>query len=380
MKLIGLDIFRAAIPMRSFEHAAASRQVAEAVVVHAEFDDGRHGWGECLPRPYVTGETLESVEANLEHVLWPACESLEFSNAATLPALPREADGRCLHAAACAVELAAIDAGANPGADLLDLLDKTSASRIATPRVTGVLGSANPDKTLKRMRLMWWFGLRTFKLKLGLGEEIDRENLRRVRRYMGKALASRRAELRVDVNGGWPIDDVPDRVAELVPHHVRVVEQPIFCTPDALADLSRRCRLPLMADESLRTLDDARVLLQSPSMWFNVRLSKNGGLTRAAEMIRRIGPGRGIVLGAMVGESGLLSAAQRRLLQWLGPLAPRRVEGNYGRWLLRDDLTRPSPRFGYGGRLTPLQGPGLGVQINPKKLERYARLVKSLRR
>jgi len=367
MKLTALDIFRTAIPMRSFEHAAASRQVAEAVIVRAEFDDGRCGWGECLPRPYVTGETLESVEADLANVLWPRSGRMDFLKPTQL--LPRETEGRCIHAAACALELAAIDAR--------HLEDSVTT---ITSRVTGVLGSANPDKTLKRMRLMWWFGLRDFKLKLGLGEDVDRENLRLVQRYMGKALASGRAELRVDVNGGWPIDDVPARVAELVEHHVRAVEQPVFCTADALADLARRCRLPLMADESLRTLADARVLLESPTMGFNVRISKNGGLTRAAEMIRLIGPGRNVVLGAMVGESGLLSAAQRRLLQWLGPLAPRRVEGNYGRWLLRDDLTHPSPRFGYGGRLTPLKGDGLGVRIDPAKLERYGRLVKSLRR
>jgi len=371
MKLTALDMYRTAIPMRSFEHAAASRQVAEAVVVRAEFDDGRTGWGECLPRPYVTGETLESVETDLADTLWPAALALDFSDPAALSELPRDASGRCLHAAACAMELATIDARGMGGTPML---------RSIASRVTGVLGSVDPDKTFKRMRLMWWFGLRDFKLKLGLGEEVDRENLRRVGRFMGKALAAGRAELRVDVNGGWPIDDVPGRVAGLVEHHVRVVEQPTFCPPDALADLARRCRLPLMADESLRTLADARVLLESPTIWFNVRISKNGGLTRAAEMIRRIGPDRHVVLGAMVGESGLLSAAQRRLLQWLDPLAPRRVEGNYGRWLLRDDLTRPSPRFGYGGKLAPLRGPGLGVKIDPRKLERYGRLVKSLRR
>jgi glucarate dehydratase len=80
----------------------------------------------------------------------------------------------------------------------------------------------------------------------------------------------------------------------------------------------------------------------------------------------------------MVGESGLLSAAQCRLLQ-SAPEAVRFVEGNYGRWLLADDLTRPSPRFGYGGRLRAPSGPGLGVTVDAGKLARYGRLVASLR-
>ena len=52
-----LHLYRTAIPMRGFEHAAARRELAEAIVVCLEFDDARVGWGETLPRPYVTGES-----------------------------------------------------------------------------------------------------------------------------------------------------------------------------------------------------------------------------------------------------------------------------------------------------------------------------------
>ena len=82
------------------------------------------------------------------------------------------------------------------------------------------------------------------------------------------------------------------------------------------------------------------------------------------------------VLGCMVGESGILSAAQRRLVQMAPPA--RFVEGNYGRRLLADDLTDPSPRFGYGGRLRPLSGPGFGVEVDPAKVQRYGILLTTL--
>jgi len=155
-----------------------------------------------------------------------------------------------------------------------------------------------------------------------------------------------------------------------------VVEQPVFCGPAELAALARRCELPLMADESLRTSADARELLAEPArVWWNVRLSKNGGLLRSLELIRAAaGAGVTVVCGCMVGESGILSAAQRRLLEAAGP-AVRSVEGNYGRFLLGDDLTVPSPRFGYGGRLRPLRGAGLGVTVEEGKLSRYGVLV-----
>ena len=361
--------------MRSFEHAAASRDLAEAVVVHAVFGDGRQGWGECLPRPYVTGETLDGVVADLEHVLWPALGGLDLGGPAGLAAIPRQADGRCINSAACAVELAAIDAGADgTGGDV--------SGRAVRGRVCGVLGSADPAKTLKRLRLMWWFGLRQFKLKLGMGLTVDQENLRLVHQYLRRPLAAGKAVLRVDVNGGWTVDETPDRVAELVAHNVKVVEQPVYCGAEQLVELAGRCSLPLMADESLLTPADARTLAASRNIWFNVRISKNGGITRAMEIIR-LAQERGVpvVVGAMVGESGLLSAAQRRLLQAAFPQGDvTSVEGNYGRLLLKDDLTTRSPRFGYGGRLKPLKSPGLGVTMDLQKLQQYAKLVKTLGR
>ena len=116
VRAVKMDVYRTAIGMRSFEHAAASRSRAEAVVVRAEFSDGLVGWGETLPRPYVTGETLESVVADLGSVVWPAVREMDFSGgaaevSAALGAIATSAgDGRCMNAAACAAELACVDA------------------------------------------------------------------------------------------------------------------------------------------------------------------------------------------------------------------------------------------------------------------------------
>jgi muconate cycloisomerase len=228
---------------------------------------------------------------------------------------------------------------------------------------------------------MRWFGLRDFKLKLGFGPAQDDENLRVVHRRIGKAVAAGRCTLRVDVNGAWDAAGTPDRVAELVQFGVCAVEQPVYCGAEELVDLARRCCLPLMADESLLTEQDARCLLAEPArVWWNVRISKNGGLCRSAELLRlAAGHGVPVTVGCMVGESGLLSAAQCRLLHAAGPV--RFVEGNYGRWLLADDLTRPSPRFGYGGRLRPPRIHGFEpcVVVDVGRLARYGRLVRSLR-
>lgn len=361
---IRLDIHRTAIPMRSFEHAAASRELAEAIVTRVTFDDGAVGWGETLPRDYVTGETLETVPADLAAALWPAVAGKPVGPE-QVRALPvRAADERCITAARCALELALADALALP-----------AAQAPIRARVSGVLGSADPDRTARRLPWMRLYGLRDFKLKLGFGYETDRANLAAVDRRIGRAIARGKCTLRVDVNGGWDVASAPARVEELAQYGVCAVEQPVFGPPEALADLAAHCTLPLIADESLRTGDDARALLAAGAkVWWNLRISKNGGLSATADLAR-LAADRGVpfVVGCMVGESGILSAAQRRLLT--GIPVPRFVEGNYGRFLLSDDLTTPSPRFGYGGRLG---SPPKALRVRPDKLARYGTLLATL--
>ncbi len=149
-------------------------------------------------------------------------------------------------------------------------------------------------------------------------------------------------------------------------------------------DLARRCSLPLMADESLLTERHAKTFLgesdASKRLWWNLRLSKNGGLLPTLELMNLAARNHvPFTLGCMVGESSILSAAQRRLLQ-LGPV-PRFIEGNYGRYLLGDDLLtgRKSLRFGYAGALRTLKNDGLGINVSQEKIDKYGELVASLR-
>jgi muconate cycloisomerase len=385
-----LEIYRIEIPMRSFEHAAARRQLSQGVIVRVDFDDGQVGWGEALPREYVTGETIDGVILDLCDRIWPAMR--ESGNPA--PGSVERAiftDGRCHNAALCAMDLAFawrwFDRRGVLLPEFADGLHGMGVPGVAAnphgpvafgSRVSGVLGSASPAKTARRLRLMRLYGLRDFKLKLGFGDSVDDENLGAVGRQIGRDIARGKCTLRVDVNGAWDKETTPQRVARLKALGVCVVEQPVYCGASELVQLARQCDLPLMADETLLELADARTLLaESKRIWWNIRLSKNGGL-RAAIKLAKLAAESGVpfVIGAMVGETSILSAAQRRLLE-LVP-TPRFIEGNYGRLLLSDDLCAESLRFGYGGKLKRLPGPGLGITIDPKRLAKYGKLARRL--
>ena len=381
---ISMDIYRTAVPMRGFKHAAAERKVSEAIVTAVSFDDGTVGWGETLPRPYVTGETLESVVEDLQRIIWPRWAGQSFPDDPAAELAPPIVEGRCINAAICAFDLSCVRR-------LFDYPDEMSQSALAElggraqvrreidVPVTGVLGMRATKKLRRRTRAMQWYGVVDFKLKFSGVEASDTAALQAVCRRLGRSLRRGQTTLRVDVNGGWDADSTPQNVAALKAWGVCAVEQPFLGSAQELVEVSRQCELPLIADESFLTMADAETLLAEPHrVWWNIRLAKNGGLVSALRLARLAAKeGVTFIAGCMVGESGILSAAQRRFLQ-LGP-GPRFVEGSYGRFLMKGDLTDRTLTFGYGGRLKILGGKGLGVDVSARRMEQFAQRVATCR-
>ena len=61
MRVVRVIAYRVRMPLRkAFSHARASRAVADNIVVEAAAESGTRGYGEGVPREYVTGETPES--------------------------------------------------------------------------------------------------------------------------------------------------------------------------------------------------------------------------------------------------------------------------------------------------------------------------------
>jgi L-Ala-D/L-Glu epimerase len=385
MRPVRMDIYQTSIPMRGFKHAAAERATAEAIVVGVHFDDGTVGWGETLPRPYVTGESMESVIEDLQKVIWPRWAGRTMPEGADAEEVaPSIHEGRCINAAICAFDLACSGRlFANVQQMSPDLLQRLSGRsqvrREIDVAVSGVVGAVNSRKVRRKVRSMQWWGMEHFKLKATDDQAACAAAVQAVVGRLGRSLRDGRSSLRVDANGSWSSEDTPQRIAAMKAWGVSAVEQPTYCASQELVELSRKCSLPLIADESLLTEDDADILLAEPErIWWNIRLSKNGGLWGALRLAKMAAQkGVTFVVGCMVGESSILSAAQRRLLE-MGP-GPRYIEGNYGRWLVRGDLTPSTVQFGYGGKIKPLPGDGLGVEIDPAKIEQYGRLVAGLR-
>src|SRR5207302_4073306 len=124
----------------------------------------------------------------------------------------------------------------------------------------------------------------------------------------------------------------------------------------------------IMADESLVTLADARALVAARAcQYFNLRLSKCGGIVRTLEMARLAdNAGLRLQLGCHVGETAILSAAGRHVAAYLDQVDF--VEGSYGKLLLAEDISQESIVFGHGGKGPLLRGPGLGIRAREEVL------------
>ena len=62
MRISRLTAYQVSVPLkRKIKHALFSRSESTSIIVKCQLADGTTGWGESVPRTYVTGESAESV-------------------------------------------------------------------------------------------------------------------------------------------------------------------------------------------------------------------------------------------------------------------------------------------------------------------------------
>lgn len=364
-----------------FRHAAAERNVATPAVLQVELSDGTTGFGETHARPYVTGETPEGLPRTLSDDFLPALADwrpASFPDALeAVSHLPcRAADGRCINAARAALELALLDAYSRAFRRPLDVLAAWlgepglgQPGSLPTIRYSGAVSAELPASVRRAIFKMRLYGLRDFKIKVGDAE--DDARLKAAVAALGRSFTAGRSTLRADANGAWNPVDALRHLSAWRNLRLAAVEQPMRPVDDPeLPALSASTGIPLMADESLVTYDDARRLIEDRAVaFFNIRLAKNGGLIPSLRMARAAQrAGLHVQLGCLVGETSILSAAGRWFLQLVPQV--RFAEGSYGRFLLRDDVVSRSVQFGFGGRAKPMTGLGWGISVEPPRLQR----------
>ena len=372
-RVAAIDVLTVSLPFRfSFGHALAERRDSTNVFVRMRLSDGSVGYGEGVPREYVTGETVDgALEALTERqvplVLGRALDDPD-DVAALIDEIPASApDGSLDTAARCALELALLDAaGKSFGRSVAHWLGETPSPKV---RYDAVLPFSSPRKVGALALVIRALGVKQVKAKVGGDLEKEARSLRRLRRVLGS-----RADIRVDANCAWSAEEALEAIERLREFRLSAVEQPVPGDDlDGLRRVTEATTEAIIVDESLRTLDEARTLAETKCCdAFNIRVSKCGGLLssmRIANVAREAG--LFCVVGAQVGESGILSAAGRHLA---AQIRPRYVEGSGGRFLLKEDVTDENMVPGRRGLAKTPTGPGLGVTVRDEVLERLGQV------
>lgn len=362
MKIIAAKVYPLNIPFNEvFSHHLASRSASDTLVVELVTDGGVCGYGEALPRPYVSGENREDTLAVLQEKLplfigteLAECDDIFAASQRLLESLAIPGN-----AARCAIELALID--------ILLRISRRSLSALLPPRIdtveySGVISAGSNDRLQAIAMRLQAFGFRQVKMKVG--QNVGTEQVALVRQILGPQVS-----LRLDANGAFSCDEALAFADAVARHDIACIEQPIprGDLPE-LARFRRASPIPVVADESLLGIEDARALIEHQACdGFNLRISKLGGLGPTLE-IARLAAEAGIFvqIGCMVGETAILSAVGRHLAASLPEV--RFVEGSFGKHLLVEDISQEEISFGPKGWARIIDGPGIGVSISREKL------------
>lgn len=264
-------------------------------------DDGLSGVGASGPEEEVTYETFTTVSAAADSIIQPFLEGQEFVSPehALFELAPKLIDQP---AALAMVDIALYDyASKKAGVPLYTYLG-AKRSELQTAITIYI---HPPEETLARARSWLEKGFKILKIKGGLAVQDDITRIQLLRRELSPEIP-----LIFDANQGYSYDDAKKFARAVADLNITCIEQPIHKTLlEDLGRLARETPVPIMADESLRTLQDAEFLAQQGIQYFNIKLMKSGGI-RESTNISRIARENGVkVIVSCMDECALANAA-----------------------------------------------------------------------
>lgn len=242
-------------------------------ILKAETDSGIVGYGCAAPDKTVTGESPDDVEAAIKDVIIPFLQQKEvFTYARIITELRNLLQHRSSSIAM--VDLMLYDLIAKKaGLPLYQFLGGYQSS-IPTSITIGIIPM---EETMELARSFVKQGFKTIKVKGGLHLDEDVEKMQRLRATYPNI------NLRFDGNQGYTVADAIAFVYATKEINIEIFEQPTKVSNEvAIGEVTGLGSVPVMADESLKTLSDAFRLAQNKLInMVNIKLMKVGGIYKA---------------------------------------------------------------------------------------------------
>lgn len=349
--------------------AMATMRSQTVVLVQITCSDGITGLGEGTTIGGLSygDESPEGIKLAIDTYITPILKTCNLSRVAeTMAKIGRHVVGN--HIAKCAVETALLDAaGKRLGVPISELIGGGRV-RDRLP-VAWTLASGNTARDIEEAEAMIETRRHSiFKLKIGKRSVSDDvAHVAAIKKAIGH-----RGSVRVDVNQGWDEAQADAGMKMLEDAGCDLVEQPVARDAvAAMARLSARHSIPLMADEALHGPRDAfRLAASASARVFAVKIAQSGGLHPARE-VAAIADASGIALyGGTMLEAGVGTAASAHLFATF----PKLTWGTelFGPLLLTEDILQ-TPLDYSDFELTVPAGPGLGVTLDDDRVAFFAR-------
>lgn len=305
MKIVYAAVHSLAIPL-TVPYTIAYVTIKDTVnhFLVLETDTGVKGIGCAAPAPDVTGETPEMSLVALHQLLGhlknadPSDEAFWNKVLSAMKSTP---------SAMTALDMALADLLSRAAQQsCLEWLGGSSINlRPVSTSVT--IGISAFDETMERARLLVSQGVHFVKVKGGHNVDQDIERLTGLRHEFGPDFM-----LALDANQGYSLDHIERIEKQNALLGLRYLEQP---TPkkdfSLLADAAKATSIPVMADEAVQTLEDARRIADLGVVRFiNIKLQKMGGLL-ASSRIEAVASAAGMqtMLGCMDESALSINAA-----------------------------------------------------------------------
>lgn len=357
------------LPLRrphKFKSMSATHQ--SYLLTRVRTTDGVEGVGEAVVPggPWWGGESVETMKVIVDGYLAPM---LAGADATRVEFLMHEADhlvaGNSF--AKAAVEMALFDAwGKSVGMPVYQLLGGLCRDSIP---VTWALGAESTEDVVNEAEEKLVAGLHSsFKLKMGaIDPAADAERISAVANALGD-----KASVRVDLNAAW--DEVTSArwLPRLEHAGIDLIEQPVpGWNIDAMRRLADKLTIPIMADESLHSPNDAfRLCREAAADIFSLKVHKHGGLLRTRK-VAAIAEAAGLSChgGSSIESSIGTAGAAHAYAAIAGVTFGCEL---FGPLLLAEDITDDPVTYTGGGLRVPT-GPGLGVTVDEDKIAKFAR-------
>jgi len=138
-----------------------------------------------------------------------------------------------------------------------------------------VLGIGTPQSIADEALHQLSQGMKSVKIKVGLSVERDIETLKLVRETVGES-----AKIRADANTGYSVKQALKVLKASEELNLEYLEQPLAVDDyEGFSQLRKSSSVPIMADESLYTYEDAQTLIDNVAVdFFGLKLIKHGGI------------------------------------------------------------------------------------------------------